>query len=254
MRRPSMILIAAAILIPLVGPVLEGQQELPEVLYNSDTFVQAPVWVSAAAAIDSDGAVNDELFADSLREIIESFFAQPNKGDCYVVEEIFESRINPPNRSTLALAVESSELVLMGRITAADYGFHFYSPGMLLRIEPSEVLHGRAPLDFYYVFFPVGNFTAGPYRICKSDSRYPRAPQVGDELLIMAPARIRLPNDPFLELEEASSVVVVPGDAKPDLPTVFKESAKAKSTPSIGSKSDLVVAVKEALSKKEVKR
>jgi hypothetical protein len=59
-----MILIAVATLIPLVGPALEGQQ-IPEVLYNSDPGVQGPVWVSAAAAIDPNGVVNERLFASS---------------------------------------------------------------------------------------------------------------------------------------------------------------------------------------------
>jgi hypothetical protein len=143
-------------------------------------------------------------------------------------------------------------------VTEVDYGFHFYVPGKLLRIALGEVLKGNALLDSYYIFFPVAEFSAGPYRICKTDSRYPKAPDIGDELLIMVPGtRTRSSTDPFLELEEASSVVVIPKVGAPDLPAVFKESdaeksaADKESAAAFKSRAELVAAVRRALSKKE---
>lgn len=251
MSRQLRILIVTVILIPWVGPALEGQQ-MPEVLYNSDPDVQSPVWVSASAAIDPSGLINRELFSPASRSTIESYFAEDPAGGCFLVEEHFEDRVNPPDRSSLGRAARHSGLVFLGHVTEVAYGFHFYVPGKLLRIKPSEVLHGDSLLDFYYIFFPVGEFAAGPYRICKSDSRYPSAPDVGDELLIMVPdTRIRFSSDPYLELEEASSVVVFHEKGAPDLPDVFKASAGEKSNPALKSKDALVAAVKKALGTKE---
>ena len=253
MRRLSMILVATAILTPLVGSALEGQL-IPEVLYSSDPGVQGPVWVNAAWAINPGGIINEKLFLAPLRGTIESYFAEAPTGDCYIVEESFEARVDPPDRSSLDRAVRHSGFVFLGRVTEVAYGFHFSIPGKLLRIKPSQVLQGKAFLDAYYIFFPAGEFYAGPYRICKSDSRYPRPPYVGEELLIMVPdTRARTSFDPYLELEEASSVVVIPEAGEPDLPKVFKDSAGEKSTPAFQSKAELVAAMRKALGKKEVK-
>jgi hypothetical protein len=253
MKRPAMILLVATILMPLVGSTLEGQQRFPEVLYSTDPGVQSPVWISADLAIDPSGVIHEKLYSAPERSTIESYLTEPDADGCFRVAEYFESPVDPPDRSSLDRAAKHSDLVLIGRVTAAAYGFHSFVPGQLLRIEPSQVLHGEALLDFYYVFFPVGEFSAGPYRICKVDSRYPRPPDIGDELLIMVPdTHTRSLADPYLELDEASSVVAIPREGAVRLPPVFRDPAEKGSTPVFKSKAELVAAVRKALSKKEM--
>jgi hypothetical protein len=247
-----MILMTTVILISLISPMLEGQR-MPEVLYNTDPGVQGPIWISADAAIDPSGQINEKLFLPSIRSTLKSFFAQSQTDGCFIVEENFTERMNPPDRTSLDRAVLHSNLVFLGHITEVAYGFHFYIPGKLLRIKPSDVLHGKALLDFYYVFYPVAEFEAGPYRICKSDARYPSAPVLlGDELLIMVPdTRVRTATDPFLELEESSSVVVLREQGAPGLPDQFDDLAKEGLAPSYQNRAELITAVREAVNKKK---
>jgi len=152
MRRRSIILMTTAVLISLTGPVLEGQR-MPEIMYSTDPGVQTPVWVSAATAIDPSGLVNSKVFSEGSRSTIESYFAGAHSVDCFTVEEFFEDRISPPDRSSLDRAVLHSNFVFLGHITEVAHGFHFPVPGKLFRIKPSQVLHGEALLDFYYIFY-----------------------------------------------------------------------------------------------------
>ncbi len=255
MKLKMTLLVTAAIMGSLFLPPLEGQT-LPEILYSSDPYLEYPIWISAAAAIDPSGKVHQKLFHAGAKNIINSYFVSKPHGGCFSVEEHYDALVDPPDRSSLGKAVEHSSFILVGRITAAAFGFHQSLPGQLLQVEPSEVLQGAALLDQYYIFYPAGTFAAGPHIICKTDRRYPRIPEIGDEVLLMIPETHSL-TDPYLELGEASSIVVIGDNNAPDFPSSFKRSA-AEASETKGSlatipqsKGDLVESVKRMLARGE---
>ncbi len=254
MKRRIIILITAAIVGSLFLPPLEAQA-FPEILYSSNPYREYPVWVSATAAIEPSGKIHQELFFPAAKRTIEGYFTSEPRNGCFRVEEHYEALVNPADRSSLDKAVEHSAFILVGRITATAFGFNQYLPGQLLQVEPSEVLQGEALLDRYYVFYPAGTFVAGPYAICKTDRRYPRIPEIGDEVLLMIPEMHSL-TDPYLELEEAFSIVVIRDSNIPDVPAVFKHSdadaseIKGSLSTVPKNKEDLIESVKRTLAKR----
>lgn len=227
-------------------PQLVEPYDLPEILYSSNPDLMYPVWISADAAFNHDGELNEALFSAPSAKTIKGYLELPSSDGCIEVGEHYESIVDPHDRSSLRKSVHHSELVLQARVTAKEFGFHHYLPGQLLRVEPVETLRGKVFLDHYYIFLPMGEFSAGPHKFCKVDSRYPTEPRVGDGVLLMIPSTFST-EEQYLELQEASSIVVLQSDGGVSFPSLFKSEAN------IGGKEKILSELREILGKLEGK-
>lgn len=226
--------------------------DIPPVLFTTlQKFDPSyPTFVSAEAAIDEKGLVDPTLFHPSTAKTIQSLFTEEWLLDgCYHYGEVYDDELLLPDRSTLPLAVKHSPVVLLGRVTERQYGFQGSIAGQLLEIEPEETLKGSAPLKRYFVFLPVGVFEAGPYRICKTDVRFPSPPARGDRLLLMVPRPLEDEREPFLDIATAEGVVVLQADGKADLPRAFEEQGKAAEVRRVGD----VLAIARSVAGEEVR-
>ena len=207
--------------------------EAPPVLYTSLSYVDPayPTFVAADAAVTTDGQLSKRLFHPQIRTRLRRLLASPPESGCVRFGPIF---VESPTFETfdLAKATQRSDLVMTAKVVAREYGFHFSEAGQLLEIEAQEVLKGSAPLSRYYIFLPVGQFSAGPYRICKSDHRYISPPRVGSTILILVP-EIEDPGEPFLDIVLGENLIAfekgearMPASLSPDREQpVFKRPA-----------------------------
>jgi hypothetical protein len=203
----------------------EGPNSLPGVYYLAgDPDRGYPVWVDEKNMVTPSGDLNTKLVAPSELLFMHDYLSSPPKNGCTQVGEFFEDFAGLPPRRTVEEATTNSRLVILGTVTAKASGFSGAIPGQLLRIEPTEILKGHARnVDAYYVFFPVGQVTLGETKLCKSDSRYPEAPRLGDSLVIFA---LDLwpwnESEPFLETLDEGSFITIRRDGRVSLPDRFQ--------------------------------
>jgi hypothetical protein len=186
-----------------------------------------PMFVSSAAAITDEGEFNADLFAPSVLRMLDRY---PDRFDpvagCIVLEEFYEEWAGSPDRSSIEKAAQTAELVLTVEVVGRDFGFQHMVPGQLLRVRPERVLKGRAPLSHYFIFLPIGTFESGPYKFCKTDSRYPQPPEIGERVLLLVPV-VGASEEHYLDLRTESSIVTIVDDGSASLPRPFERSRAA---------------------------
>lgn len=240
-RRPTLAVLAALTIL-VVLPTLAGQPqpdrrgeesavEIPPIL-NSSHYDTIPTFVSADVAIGPDGELNTDVL-DPLSEVVlgnllDNFERGVYGPDCVKYGEVYIERVNPPDRSSLQSATRSANLILEAVVTGRDYGFYQGRvAGQLLVLEVEQVIRGSAPLDSYYVFYPVGRFEAGPYSFCKVDGRVPEPPEIGERLLLLSPS-VAESQEPFLDVRDVHSFIVLDRAGKARLPPDFPEAEAGK--------------------------
>jgi len=184
-------------------------EDLPTTLYRSGASHSYPSWVSAELAIDPDGEINANPIHPQAVSTIISLVKEPVVDGCVELGNVYESWVDPPNRGDLQNGVAASELVLLGTVVGAAPGFQHSTPGQLLAIEPSRFFRAEHELDRYFTFFPVARFRAGPYEFCKTDTRVPIEPSVGDEVLLMV-FTVNDPRAPYVDSRDEFSFVILP--------------------------------------------
>lgn len=189
-----------------------------------------PMFVSAAVAVTDEGEFNADLFAPSVLRMLDRY---PDRFDpvagCIVLEEFYEEWAGSADRSSIEKAAQTAELVLTAEVVGRDFGFQHMVPGQLLRVRPERVLKGQAPLSHYFVFLPIGTFESGPYKFCKTDSRYPEPPGIGERVLLFVPV-VGASDEHYLDLRTESSIVTIVGDGSASLPRPFERSLAAVET------------------------
>lgn len=201
-----------------------SELEIPPILYTSLTTQDRtyPTWVSAEAAVDADGNLTEELFhPHAVRALEDLLTTSPREDGCLQLGNVYESIVNPPDRSSLAKATRGSDLVLLATVVSREYGFHFSEAGQLIAVRVDEVLRGEAERGEYFLFLPVGHFEAGPYSICKTDSRYAAPPDIGDEVVLLLP-EVENPSEPYLDLVWGTSLVVIEESGRVRVPRAFE--------------------------------
>lgn len=220
-RFVSVALVASGLGICLLSATPPAS-EIPPLLYVSDPDYSHPVWVAAEAAFDASGQLDDKLFASSAAWALSGHIEDNEVGTCIELGERWAEVVNPPDLETLDRSIANTPLVVVARVMARAFGFHGDTPGQLFRLDPEEILKGEAWSDHFFVFFPVGTFTAGPHRFCKRDARFPETPELGDRLLLTVPVS-EDSNEPFLDLWYGANVVVLKNDGSLRLPAAFAE-------------------------------
>lgn len=186
-----------------------GSGEMPEVLWLEGR--EYPTYVAADLAIDAEGNLNASALhphdLSSLRNFLQDDQLLDEERGCIHLTEFYDSWNSPRDMSTFPKAVQGSELIVHARVSDTAVGFLGPSPGTLYALEILDVLRGKLDEGPYFTFIPVGEFEAGPYRFCKSDSRFPPGPEVGDEAVLLLPWAVE-PSERLLPLPDDHGLVV----------------------------------------------
>jgi hypothetical protein len=212
-----------------------GPGHLPKVHYVPSRTMSYPLWIEESMLLNPDRSVNTDLVHPSVVAEIKALRRTPAEAGCVRVGAEPEDSIGVPPRGSIEEGTRNSRLVVLGKVTERAYGFKSYIPGQLLRVVPEETLKG-VPRDVpaYFVFVPVGNFHLGDMPLCKTDDLFADPPQVGDEVVLFAPAgpdRHEGRSEPFLELEDDKGLVTVHSDDRVSLPRAWRKQEDAKSSP-----------------------
>lgn len=198
---------------------------MPKTFWVEPQTGEYPLWIDASEMLTADGKLREDLFHPHARFLIEEALKTPASDGCIHLTEYYESIVNTPDRTSLAKAARTSELILLGTVTARSFGFEGYTPGQLLRIRRDEVLKGeREALSEYYVFVPVGEFTIGEKKICKTDKRYAEPPQIGDQVLLFVPEHFRR-DDAYLTILDEHGLVTLKQTGEASLPRRLRGEA-----------------------------
>lgn len=216
--------LAAVLLTALWTPAFATEPvtaTLPEFLWSSDAGRDLPVWVRADAAVTPDGSVDLSLFSDAtgwaLNHNLQDVSLRDTNG-CTQLEEYYESIPNRTDFSTLEKLISKAPSVILGTVAASSFGFSYGTPGQGFELKIDEEIGTATGRDHVYVFFPVGSFHLGKYKICKTDSRYARPPQLGDQVLFFLDP-LANPNDAMPSMTEASSLLVIGQDGTARYPS-----------------------------------
>jgi len=228
------------------APPRPADADLPRVYSPHHVRTDSPVWIDARNLLGADGKPDARNYRDphDLRSLTQLLQATPEDG-CVAVKEIFRSVAAPPQRATIEAAVAGAELVLLGTVQGAAYGFSGTVPGQLLRVVPDQLLAGRAhTVSAYYAFVPIGTFLVGGTKVCKTDARYPEPPLPGEQVVLFVP---RLgepdPSEPFVDLFDDGGIVTIHADAGVDLPARYKDQ---ESRPPVKTKAELLARIRAA--------
>ncbi len=212
--------------------------EIPSLLYvpMEDMDPNIPFWVSREAAIGPDGKLATEFFHPIAAELLNSTFSEPARpeNDCNLAwEEVYQDWVNPPDRTTLDKLLQESEFVFLATIVDREFGFDRGIPGQLFEVVPKESFVGQLRLSSYYFFLPIGTFDVGPYKICKSDKRFPEyIPNEGEDVLLAIPQYAQPKTDePFFDLVFDESIITIKPDGKLSLPDIFRRSVNTTLRP-----------------------
>lgn len=209
------------------GPAAH-EPDHPRVLFRSEESQQYPSFVAADAVLTPEEKVDASLFSPAAVDSINSLLATPPQGSCIRAENYYESYVNPPSRSNLDEAVRSSHMVILGTVVETTFGFSGATPGQLLHLRPDQALKGNAKKDLYFVFVPVGDFSVGSARICKTDTRYATPPEIGEQVLAFVP---KLWNSDragaFLNTFDEAGIIAIKADGTVSLPRRYLKSQDA---------------------------
>ncbi len=223
-KQPCLLLLLLLFALSLPNALIA---EIPSILFvDSDKMdTTYPIWVSHSVAIGPDGKVRTELFHPQNAELLQESLTDPPQihDGCITFDEFYTSHVDPPDRSSFQKLLSESDVVFIGTIVDSDFGFDRGEPGQLFEVAPEEVFLGELSLPSYYFFFPVGNFTAGSFKICKTDRRYPsHIPIKGDQVLLAVPRYYKpVAGEPYLNLVYETSIVVIKPDGELSLPAIF---------------------------------
>ncbi|MEM8963774.1 MAG: hypothetical protein AAGD38_19985 [Acidobacteriota bacterium] len=96
-------------------------------------------------------------------------------------------------------------------------------PTTLFRVEPIEVVRGRAfEQDAYFFAFPVAELVMGDKLFCKTDERFPRLPEVGEEVFVFFDNR-DVWVDSFINLTSEPGLVILGRSGFVELAAQFLE-------------------------------
>lgn len=192
-------------------------------------------WVEASRVLTPSGEVDPKLFSPDDAKDFRRMLDRPEVGGCiyggstFLDELVILGETPSPARS-LADALKSSELILVGTVTNKSYGFSSGIAGQLVQVRPDVLIKdSKGAQDDYYLFIPVGTFKVGSKTICKVDSREAPAPEIGEQVALFVRSTTR-GDSAFIHPIEASHITIksdgsllAPDRLKSGLPTTKRE-------------------------------
>jgi len=181
-------------------------------------------WVTATHLVRADGSLEEGVVPAGYERVIQRTLHSYQEHDCVVGSDV----VRPTgDRRDLARALRSSTYAFIARVTGVAHGFRHTIAGTLFRVATDEVFKGPQSIGVEYFFFlPVGEFTAGPFRVCKRNVGYPAVlPKPGDQVLLLAegiPSR-----DNFLQIAGHNGLVVIQADGSVILPRAYLQKDRA---------------------------
>ncbi len=209
-------------------------EPMPLVLQNPD--IGYADWVDHQLALNPAGQVDDNLFRDAERQMVAGYFQMPIKDGCHQVGTAFNDYVFPYSRTTIADAARDSVLVVEAIVTGTSCGFMEGVPGQLLRVAPENAFKGTTTSSTYFAFIPVGSFSLGSSRICKTDPSYAEVPKVGERVFLFSKIVNERP-EPLIQILGAGDVIPVDANGHLNLPRLYARSNQqnAGSNPQDGS-------------------
>jgi hypothetical protein len=259
------LLLVAALADPAVAqmrPSSEHSYPIPTILslHYQDVL---PIWAEASIAVSANGKPNPAVFgsaaAGRIHEImttpadnaiyfngkIVGYQSEPSAPGCRDVGTTYFDYPEPPPRGTLDDAITSSDVAVLGRVTAKAYGFSTGDPGQLFQIEPVRSYGYPLTQARYYFFVPIGRFTVGGVTICKTDERYAEPPDIGGEVFLF----VFKPEDTsgtFFFIYNAGDIVPVDPDGSLRLPRQYAADEQQGAAPraaALRTRSDLLARI-----------
>lgn len=209
------------LLVSIGAPASDSQ--MPHVL-RTEPSVPHAAWVSANRAFTLSGELDSTLVSSDAAESIKRILARPESAGCIRVGMRFEDYVNPPRRSTIAQALQTAEYALTGRVTGQLFGFFHGNPGQLVEVEPETMFKGKLPASKYYFFLPIGEFESNGKRICKTDTRYAAAPNIGDQVVLFAVRLGSGQSGNFLDIFDEGGFLSIDSDGAVSFPQRYRRS------------------------------
>jgi hypothetical protein len=159
----------------------------PDVLRYQRPDVVEPVWVSQSAALDQQGELRFNLFAEHLAADLRRHLDRNRDGNCH------EALGHPiplaawPDHS-LGEVVANAHLIVAATVTGITRGFHHGHAGSLLTLSTIERVKETVPLsneDTLFLFYPGTKIRTSSGIICSVASpSAPSTPDIGDRVVV----------------------------------------------------------------------
>jgi hypothetical protein len=236
LQRVGALLYAALVVAaPIAGSSGDPDPLIPDLIFDEAQPQIPPFWISARAALDSSGQLrNDYLGHLQFHWDLMSDRGEIARRGCLEQGPAYpDTQPHQVPVTSLAKLREFALAVVRGTVAGSEPGFYHRQAGVLLRLDPIEVIAGditaaNAPLFIYY---PNARFTIGSYSFCKVDPRATHEPLPGDQLLVFvrtgaggAERRLIGPlvDDVFFETRDGA--LIVPQPLRDDPPVAFARS------------------------------
>ena len=197
--------------VPLLSsPVSSAPPEpdSPKIIRSKADRPASPVWTSAEAVAMPGGAINWSLLGDRAhmiyesvlrntpRLVVESPGEEPKydpdssgmRPECVYYGAAHFDYPNSPTEKTLDDVFKNAQAVLRGRVVEMTPGFYLGEPNTLLTVSLEKSIRRSkafAKGSTFYVVYPKARFAIGDITFCKTDTKFPYAPKVGDRVLLL---------------------------------------------------------------------
>ncbi|MEM8962147.1 MAG: hypothetical protein AAGD38_11760 [Acidobacteriota bacterium] len=220
-----LILLTAASL--LLSSAAVGASGIPDII-ESRADQAVPYWVALDVAVDPNGELNEDIYPLGPRITFKNritFTAErltPVDG-CRQLGRVPnpDSALKP---GTLSAATREADRIARFLVTGSEVGLaDIGNPGTLFRAELVEQIHGKL-LDHnvYFFAFPVAELKIGGNLYCKTDERYPRLPEVGEEVVLLID-ELDLWVNQYIRLASEPQVIIFGHDDTIELAPQFRD-------------------------------
>jgi hypothetical protein len=187
--------------IALLFPVTLSAAPPPSVIL-SRTDAHSPIFISASAMVDTDGAtaaVVPEDWRVQQQRIAQVFSAHRSEVSAFGVSSaapcqagmLVESPLERlVDNSTRNAAIVNAHAIVAGTIRSVTPGLFFGTPGSLIELGELDKIKADSSYaslqDSLYIRLPYAQFTIGGIEYCRESGLGAYAPKVGDRLLVFA--------------------------------------------------------------------
>lgn len=226
----------------LAGTLSAGsvQAEIPEILYCSQSYDDAPAFVSAEQAVTEGGEVNQELLglerAKALHELAlglplarqDSMMLRPQLKEKArsgpVVVDLRDSGLQG-HFFSLEEGLKKAHTVVKGRVTSTRQGFANRRLGQMVELEVEQVLKGQLESQELLFFFPGGTIDLWDVSLRIQYEEPGAVPALDDEVILFYRNYGRNRHCPFITALPAGILTFRDGVAE-KLPRIYRGAEK----------------------------